>query len=105
MIVDMRTYTLRPGGLQPYLQLYRRLGFPVHREYVGEPIGYYSSEIGALNQVVHLWGYDSLGDREAKRAALEKDPRWIGYRKAMWEEGNVIRQENRILRAIDLSAA
>ena len=35
MIVDLRTYTLRPGGLAPYLDLYRREGYPVHTSHVG----------------------------------------------------------------------
>jgi hypothetical protein len=103
MIVDLRTYTLRPGRLRPYLDLYRRIGFPIHRQHVGDPIGYFTSEIGELNQVVHLWGYDSLADRETKRAALEADSGWMRYREAMWEEGNVVRQENRILRAVNLN--
>ena len=100
MIVDLRTYTLRPGGLSPYLDLYVREGFPVHTSHVGPPLGYYATEIGELNQVVHLWGYESLADREQRRAALDADPRWMSYREKMWAAGNVVRQENKILRSL-----
>lgn len=102
MIVDLRTYTLRPGGLAPYLDLYRREGYAVHTSHVGAPLGYYATEIGELNQVVHLWGFESLADRERRRAGLEADPRWMGYRQQMWDAGNVQRQENKILRAINV---
>ena len=105
MIVDLRTYTLHPGRLADYLDLYFREGYPVHISYVGEPKGYFTSEIGELNQVVHLWGFESLADREQRRAALERDPAWIAYRKAMWKAGTVQRQENKILRALDLPRA
>ena len=102
MIVDLRTYTLRPGGLSPYLDLYVREGFPVHTSHVGPPLGYYATEIGELNQVVHLWGYESLADREQRRAALDADPRWMSYREKMWAAGNVVRQENKILRSLSV---
>jgi len=35
-----------------------------------------ASYIGALNQVVHPWRYDSLADMERKRAARDADPAW-----------------------------
>ena len=32
-------------------------------------MGYYTSHIGPLNQVLHLWRYDSLAEMERKRTA------------------------------------
>jgi hypothetical protein len=45
-----------------------RLGF--------ELMGSYVTMHGPLNQVVHLWKYDSVADTERKRAARDADPAW-----------------------------
>ena len=42
-------------------------------------VGYYSSETGDVNQVIHLWAYDDLADRQRRRAALFADPVWLAY--------------------------
>ena len=77
MIVDHRTYAVKPGRLNDYLKIYEAEGYPLQLKYLGHNLGWYvSMDIGPLNQVVHMWGYDSLADREARRGALAKDPAW-----------------------------
>ncbi len=97
-IVDMRTYTIRPRGLPEYLKLFEDMALPVMVRYIGAPVGYYISEIGALNQVVHLWGFDSLADMEARRAARNADPAWPEYLAA--SAHLVMAQEDRIIRRV-----
>lgn len=83
MIVDHRTYTLIPGKLPEFLKVYEELGLPLQRKYLGEPVGWYvSMDIGELNQVVHMWGYQDLNDRAERRAKLAADPAWGEYLKA-----------------------
>ncbi len=80
MIVDHRTYDLHPGKLNDFLKIYEEKGLPLQRKYLGEPIGWYvSMDIGELNQVVHMWAYDDIADRAAKRAKLAADPAWGEY--------------------------
>lgn len=79
MIVELRTYTFAPGQLGPFLALYEAEGLAVQRRVLGRMLGYYTTEAGMLNQVVHLWGYDSFEDRLARRAALGQDPGWRAY--------------------------
>lgn len=98
MIIDLRTYTMVPGRLKAFLALYEAEGLPVQVKHQGQPLGYYVTEIGTNNQVVHLWRYDSLADRERRRAALEVDPEWIAYRAKSAAAGNVQLQENKILK-------
>ena len=62
---------------------------------VGEPIGFFVTEIGTLNQVVHLWKYDSMADREQRRAKLAGAPNWGDYLDAATPF--LLRMENRIL--------
>jgi len=103
MIVDLRTYTMVPGRLAAFLELYEKDGLPIQEKHLGKPIGYFVTEIGTLNQVVHLWGYESQGDRERRRNAMEKDPDWIAYRKKSGATGNVQHQENKILKSTSFS--
>lgn len=80
MIVDHRTYTLHPGKMKEYVERYEREGMAVQTRHLGQPVGWYTStDVGALNQVVHLWGYASLEDRAKRRAAMTADPEWQAY--------------------------
>lgn len=77
MIIDHRTYCVKPGKLNDYLKLYERDALPLQLKYLGHCVGWYvSNDIGPLNQVVHMWAYESLNDREARRARLAADPAW-----------------------------
>jgi hypothetical protein len=78
MIIEKRTYTFHPGKIQEFLALYEREGLPLHTKYL-PMIGYFVSEIGTLNQVIIMWGYESMADRDTRRAALYADPEWIAF--------------------------
>ena len=95
MIVEERTYEIRPGKLAEYRRLVETEGILIQRPILGRLIGYFHSEIGDLNQVVHLWAYDSLADRTERRARLFADPRWIAFSPKL--TALVVRQSNKIL--------
>ncbi len=96
MIVDVRTYTLVPRKLPGYVELFEQYALPVMTRHGLELLGYYVSQIGPLNQVVHIWRYDSLADMEAKRARRDADPAW-GEFLAM-TEGMVLVQDDKVMR-------
>jgi hypothetical protein len=97
MLVDLRTYTTRPGTTAKQLALYRDYGYDIQRRYVGEPMAFLVTESGELNSYVHLWRYESAAQRELARAALQKDPDWLAYLAKSAEAGNLVSQENRLL--------
>lgn len=99
-IVDLRTYTIAVRKMPEFLDVFDRLGLPVLRRHLGAPIGFYTAAIGPLNQVVHLWQYESLADMEKRQAARDKDPDWPAYLQGTVHL--VTAQENRIIRAVDL---
>lgn len=101
MLVDVRTYTLIPRKMPKYLALFETQALPVCRRHGLELMGYYTSQIGALNQVVHLWRYQSLADLEAKREARDADPAWGQFLAAT--EGMVLVQENKIMKPAPFS--
>jgi hypothetical protein len=76
MIVEQRTYTLHVGKIPEFLRLYETEGLPIQTRILGRLIGFFTTEIGPLNQVVHLWGYESLDDRARRRAEMVADPAW-----------------------------
>ena len=78
MIIEKRTYTFHPGKLAEFLAIYEREGLPVHTRYL-PLIGYFTTEIGTLNQVITMWGYANMAEREEKRARLYADPEWIAF--------------------------
>lgn len=103
MIFDLRIYTMHPGKTAAWLKLYEQMAFPVQRKYLGDPVVVATSEVGPLNQVVHMWKYESMADREKRREALAADPAWPEYLKKSAELGTVQSQENRILKAASFS--
>jgi hypothetical protein len=79
MIVDHRTYELQPGRLRDFLALYEKEGLPVQKKHLGNLIGFFSTEVGNVNEIVHIWGYEDLADRTKRRAAMAADPAWQAY--------------------------
>ncbi len=103
MIVEMRTYTLKPLRTADFLNLYEQAALPLQLKYLGHLIGFYVSELGPLNQVVHLWGFDSLAERESRRLAMERDPGWTPYREALRDLDVILAQESKILKTTAFS--
>jgi len=95
MIVDFRRYTLKPGQLGPYTNLYGSQGYPVQVKHLGPAHGWFVSDVGPQNHVVHLWAYDSLAQMEDRRAVMAADPDWIPVRDAF--KGMFAEQETRIM--------
>jgi len=95
MIVEMRSYTLQPATAPDYLALYEAEGMAIQKPILGRMVGYYSTEIGPLNQIVHMWAYEDLNERAVKRAKLAADPGWQAYVKKM--RPLLVTQESKIL--------
>ena len=99
MIYELRTYTIRTGGLADQVKAASTLSREIRGDNYGKLEGYWSTEIGPLNQVMHLWSYSDLNERTRLRAELSKNPRWTGeYLKAT--AGLVVRQDIRLMNAI-----
>ncbi|SEK12561.1 MULTISPECIES: NIPSNAP family protein [unclassified Variovorax] len=79
MLVEERTYTTHPGKWRDYLALYEAEGLAIQRRILGRMVGYYHTDIGELNQIVHLWAYEDLNERAERRARLMQDPGFRSY--------------------------
>lgn len=76
MFYEMRTYTIKVGKVQEYLKHFEEVGFPVITKYQ-KLVGWWYTEIGELNQIIHIWEWESLDARAEQRKALYSDPDWL----------------------------
>ena len=103
MIVDLRIYTCKPNRLAQFVKLYREHGWETQCKHLGNCVGWYTTIEGQLNQVVHMWGYDSQADRERRRAAMAADPAWAKYLDIVRDAELLISMENRLLAPAEFS--
>ncbi|MGP4753287.1 NIPSNAP family protein [Agrobacterium pusense] len=79
MFYEIRTYRLKNGAIPAYLKVVEEEGIEIQKSHLGELVGYFFSEIGPINEIVHIWAFSSLDDREERRARLMADPRWLSF--------------------------
>lgn len=103
MVIEHRSYTVLPDKMTAWLVLWKASALPVEIDHLGGFLGMYLTEIGPLNEVLHLWQFVDLADRERRRAALEADPRWATYRAAIDELAPITVMHSRILRPASFS--
>ena len=79
MFYEIRTYRLKNGAIPDYLKVVGEEGIAIQKRHLGNLVGYFSSEIGPINEIVHIWGFSSLDDRLARRGRLMADPAWRAF--------------------------
>ncbi len=97
MLYDHRTYTCKPGTIRKALELYAEHGFAAQKRHLGEPVVYAITEVGNVNQYVHIWRYTDVADRAKRRGAMQADPEWQNFIKLSAEAGYLVSQENKLL--------
>ena len=101
MIYEMRTYRIRVGEMAKYLEQFEQKGLPVVTRYC-TLVGYWVTEVGALNEVVHIWSFPDLAARQDARARWWADPDWLeGYLPLALPL--VVSQKNKLLAAAPFS--
>lgn len=79
MIVEYRAYTLNTGTVPLFLKLFEEKGVIIQKRILGNFIGMFRQDFGNPNQVIHLWGYSDLLDRERRRTECASDPDFKAY--------------------------
>ncbi len=95
-LVDHRVYTIRLRKMGEFLEVFDRLAMPILLQTLGHPLGFWTSHVGPLNQFVHLWGYDSLADYEARCHARDTHPDFPKYLAS--SEHLITAQETRLIK-------
>ena len=74
MIYEVRTYNLQPGSVPVFEENFAK-ALPAREKY--SKLGaFWHTEFGTLNQVIHVWPYENVEERERIRAEAGKDPDW-----------------------------
>lgn len=97
MLIDHRTYTVRPGTIAKQIALYEQYGLAAQQRHLGKPLAWLITETGEINTYVHLWVYEDAADRAKKRAAMQADPEWQTFLAKSAEAGYLIKQENKLM--------
>lgn len=74
MIYEIRTYRLTPGSV---VEVEKRFGEAYeYRKKYSPLLAFWHTEIGPLNEIVHVWPYADLAERARVRGEAAKDPNW-----------------------------
>jgi hypothetical protein len=72
MLYEARIYTFKVGGMPQWLANFTE-AYEVRQKY-SKLGGLWYTELGPLNQAIHIWPYNDLQERADIRAAAAKDP-------------------------------
>jgi NIPSNAP len=95
MIVEQRDYHVFTGKLNELVKLYADEGIELQQRYLGNLLGVFTTDIGALSTYTSMWGYDSYAEREERRAQLQADDAWKAFLAKI--QPLIHTQQNRIL--------
>ena len=95
MIVEQRDYHVTTGKLNELVALYETEGIELQQRYLGNLLGVFTTDIGALSTYTSMWGYESFAEREERRARLQADDAWKAFLGKI--QPLIHTQQNRIL--------
>jgi hypothetical protein len=99
MIYELRTYTCKQGMIGDVVKAASTVSRDIRKDDYGKLEGYWFTEIGPLNQVMHLWSYKDLNERARLRAELAKHSRWVSEYTPLIHP-HLVRQDVRLLNGI-----
>jgi len=76
-LYELRWYRSHPGRIGEWIREIK--GIMPTREKYSKVVGLWQTEMGQLNEAVHLWAYRDLNERAAVRAKALADPDWQAY--------------------------
>ena len=98
MIFEMRTYLMKPGSI-PEVEKRFGEGLPA-RAKLSRFGGFWRSEVGTLNQIIHVWPYKDLNERDTIRAKAIEMGIWPPKTSEF-----ILEMESKILHAAPFSPA
>ncbi len=101
MLLDVRTYSCRPGTIKTHLALYAEYGKDPQTRHLGPPLAYLATETGNVNEYMHIWVFENAADRETRRASMWADPDWLEYIRRSAELGALVSQHNKLMKPVD----
>ena len=96
-IYELRTYQVVVGKMSDVVALYKAEGYPALEHLPARLVGYFTGDIGALNELVHLWKFDDDADRRAFWAKVYADEAFMAFARKL--RPLLLAQNNKLLMA------
>lgn len=74
MIYEVRTYQIAPGSLNAVIDTFGK--HYEHRKQFSALAAFWYTEIGPLNEIIHIWPYADVAERDRVRAEASASPHW-----------------------------
>ena len=71
------------GKMSEVVQLYQQEGWPALQKHPAKLVGYFTGDVGAINQIIHLWKFDDDADRRAFWAGVFGDEQFMAFAKKL----------------------
>lgn len=78
-IYELRTYCAIVGKMSELVSLYKNEGWPVLAKHPPKLVGYFTGDVGALNELIHVWKFDDDADRRAFWAGVYGDADFMAF--------------------------
>ena len=78
-IYELRTYSVIVGKMSEVISLYSQEGWPALSKHPQKLVGYFTGDVGALNELIHVWKFDDDADRRAFWAGVFSDPAFMAF--------------------------
>lgn len=96
-IYELRTYTAYVGKMPAILELYKNEGWPALSKHPNRLVGYFTGDVGALHQLIHLWKFEDDTDRRQWWTNLFADEAFMSF--AVKMRPMLVSQENKLMLA------
>jgi hypothetical protein len=96
-VYELRTYNVIVGKMAEVVALYKTQGWPAVARHPDRLVGYFTGDVGALNQLVHLWKFEDDADRRAFWAGVFADEQFMAFARQL--RPLLASQENKLLMA------
>ena len=98
-IYELRTYDIIVGHMGDVQKLYQTLGYPALEKggFTKNLISYFTGDIGAMNEIVHLWKFEDANDRAAFWRSVYADEGFMKFAGQL--RPHLTRQQNKLLNA------
>ena len=75
MLQELRIYQVKVGQSATYIDHFAKIGLPIVNKYMFLA-GFWQTDIGPLNEILHLWEFKDYDHRTLVRGRLHRDEAW-----------------------------
>lgn len=94
-LYELRTYSVVVGKMAEVLKLYETEGWPALQPHKDKLVGYFVGDVGAMNQLIHVWKYEDDADRRAHWAAVYNNDAFMAFAAKL--RPMLLSQENKLM--------